>query len=161
MSNSRYHSRTFAVLAAVHAELEAQAWPTNAEGGTPVIVFGDTFGVFESSREAVGVSLSVDDGLIEWARMGPAGRDETFTVDVVARTSLPGRTGTQCLSRLEDLSEVVEDVLFDTTNRVPRVLSVDGIVNLTRVGRVAPQVIGTDEGYVGIVTVSMSVQARI
>jgi hypothetical protein len=155
--NLRYPSRTFVVLEAIYDALEAATFDTPA----PTITFGDPWGVTDA-REVVGVRLSVDDDSITWARMGPAGRDEVFSVVIEVAVMTPGLSGTEMLERLGELSEVVEGILFDFNGRtVTPLVAVDGVTDLTGFSRVAPSLERTKEGYVGSVELVISVDARI
>lgn len=160
MSNDRYHSRTYAALRAIATSLEAQTYP-QLQGITPRVIYGDPFGVQDGTREMIGVRIQVDDSAISWERMGPAGRDETFTVQVVIMTMVPGRSGAQVVDRLEELSVVVEGVLYDISTKESTALDLPGVTNLSMVSQVAPDVQFGEEGFVGMSTISMMIRSRI
>lgn len=159
--SSRYTSRIYAVWKALHEALSfAEFSPAN--GQSPVILFGDPFGETESGREWIGIVFDIENADREWARMSPAGRDENFTVQVVVRSEVPGRTGAEVVDRLEELTNTIEGLFYDTETRaVADPLSVAGVVNLSRVGTPRPEVRATDEGYEGVAVVPISIQTRI
>jgi hypothetical protein len=156
---ARFHSRTFAVLRAVHNELSGVAFPA-LQGSTPKLIFGDPFGVQDGAREIIGVVLTVDNNRAGWDRM-PGGREETFDVNIIIRSELLGRTGPQVLDRLDELTELVESVFYDTSRAQPNVLPVDGVTNLTLISSVRPDVRADAEGFVGAVDVVVSFNCRI
>ncbi len=160
MSNERYHSRTYAALRAIATALEGETFPL-LQGIAPRVIYGDPFGVQDGTREMIGVRIQVDDSAISWERMGPAGRDEMFTVQVVVMTMVPGRTGAQVVDRLEELSAVVEGVLYDISAKQSQALDLPGVTNLSMVSQVAPDVQYGEEGFVGMSTISMMIRSRI
>jgi hypothetical protein len=159
MALRRFHSRTFEALKVTAEALGSVSYPTLL-GSTPKIIYGDPFGVQDGTREVIGVALTIDDGSLTWERM-LAGRDETFTIQIVVRSEIPGRTGAQVVERLSDLTEVVEGVFFDLDTARPALLAVSGFTNLSMISRVAPDVRATEQGYVGAVDVSFAVRCRI
>lgn len=159
MALPRFHSRTFEALKVTAEALNAVSYPTLL-GSTPKVIYGDPFGVQDGTREVIGVAVTIDDDQITWERI-PAGRDETFTIAIIIRSEIPGRTGAQVVDRLSELTEVVEGVFFDLESSKPVLLAVSGITNLSMVSRVAPDVRAGDQGYVGAVDVSFAVRCRI
>lgn len=160
MTNQRYHSRTYAALRTVADELDAATFPL-LQGAAPKVVYGDPFGVTDGAREHIGVRISIDDDSMSWERLGPAGRDEMFTVEVLISTMVPGRTGRQVVDRLEELSRVVEGLLYDVTSKQSTPLALPGVTNLSMVANVAPDVQATDEGFVGVSVVRLMIRSRI
>lgn len=160
MSETRYHSRTYAGMKTVAQALEAASFPL-LQGITPKVIYGDPFGVQDGTREMIGVRITINDDAISWERLGPAGRDEQFTVEVIIATMVPGRTGGQVVDRLEELSQVVEGLLYDVVAQESTPLALPGITNLSMVASVAPDVQATDEGYVGMSTVRLMIRSRI
>jgi hypothetical protein len=157
--SDRYHSRTYAALRAVAGELSNLTFPP-LNGVVPKVIFGDPWGA-QDRREQIGVKMRVQDSDITWERMGPAGRDEMFTIDVVIMTSLPGRNGDQVLDRLEELSQLVEGVLYDVTSKESTPLDLPGVTNLSMVSSVSPNIGQADEGFVGESTISLMIRSRI
>jgi hypothetical protein len=160
MSERRFHSRTYAALKTVAQALEAQTFP-QLQGISPKVIYGDPFGVQDGTRELIGVRITINDDAISWERLGPAGRDEQFTVEVVVATMVPGRTGSQVVDRLEELSKVVEGLLYDVTSQQSTPLALPGITNLSMVASVQPDVQAGDEGYVGMSTIRLMIRSRI
>jgi hypothetical protein len=91
----------------------------------------------------------------------PAGRDETFSIEIGISTAHKGRTGGQVVDRLEELTQVVEGIFYDLDSGAPRLLAVEGVTNLSLVSRVALDVWPGSEGYEGSSVVTFLVRCRI
>jgi hypothetical protein len=110
------------------------------------VSFGDddpTFG-----DESVVVSVVNNRTSMEWARLSKPGRTENLTMRAVIRSTVRGSSSTRTvMERLEDLADVVQETLFNTTTLGQPVVSLgfDG----ERVGQivsVAPDVMIEDDG---------------
>lgn len=160
MTSARYTSRVYAALKTVASELETLVFPA-LHGVVPKVVYGDPIGVQDGSRELIGVRMAPLGDVISWESMGPARRTEDFTIEVIIYTQVPGRSGGQVVDRLAELSAVVEGLLFDVTTKESTPINVNGVNNLSLVASVEPQVQATEEGYVGLSTISLLIRSRI
>lgn len=156
--------RTTALLdtwTALHDLLVAQVWPphetTMAE---PEVIFGDAPNYPLEAVIVFGVPARTD---TRWATMGAPSRDEDFTLQVSISTRVQGQTRQQVVARLGVLAAVVEDAVRDTSTgrqtggfeaTVPGVLwwGTRGLL---------PQVVATDEGFVGRFDIDIAFRARI
>lgn len=78
--------------------------------------------------ETIEIAGAVKDGDIEWRDTGRI-VGETFTIPIVIRTAVPGKTAPQAAARAIALSEVIQAGLRDNTTGKPAGLSDTRIVD--------------------------------
>jgi hypothetical protein len=161
-----YTSRVFATFRWVLDELRDREWPANVHTNEkPTVDVGDhDFVPSEEGAETVGVVQRVDDNaMIERKRIGgDQRRDETFDVEVVIRSYVPGRTRGDVFDRLEELADVAQGCVLDhSTNAVTPPGDAAWSVKLGGVTRVTFKLLPLDEGWIGVSTVLFSVHTRI
>ena len=157
---ARYTSRVFVAAEAIHTGLDAATFAVHPKSGkSPVVDFGDLDP--EAGAERIGVVLNPDIPTeVEWARFGPAGRDELLVFDVVIRSFTPGiQNAADLWNRLQSLADVVQGVFYDLTAQAPKALSFDGEVQTTLVTGVRPQIAPTNDGWIGACVVTVRLQA--
>jgi hypothetical protein len=154
----RRSSTVFDVVLAMVADVEAANIPLGI-GGAPQVTSSDLS--TSEAREAIAVVPNVEDTSAQWQRMGPAGRDETYRIDIQIRTTTPGALERNCIVRLRDMTAAVEAIWHNNSTRkfvppdVPGVQLLGGVVGTTF------QVLPTNEGWVGQSVVRFEITARI
>jgi hypothetical protein len=101
--------------------------------------------------------------MIERKRIGVGQtRDETFDVEVVVRSYVPGRSRGDVFDRLEELADVVQGCVLDhSSGAVTPPGDAAWSVKLGGVTRVTFKLLPLDEGWIGVSTVLFSVHTRI
>jgi hypothetical protein len=161
------HSATVEALIDVSDRLTAAAFPPHpttarlpkAGAGTDRI---------ETADEWIDLATRVQDtnASIEWARIGegaPGRRDERFWIDVHIQSTVPGKSRTEVLERIADLTAVVEGMFYDETTgqHVPVGVGRPWASGLGGIRQVVPQAWRTPEGWIADCVVSVAVAARI
>lgn len=161
MSAGRYTSRVFLVGKALRDALAAVTFPPHpTTGKSPAVEFSDVDP--SMGAESICVALNVDQTTMDWRRLSPPGRDETITFDVVARSLVPNvKTSAAVWDRLEEISGVLESVVYDTATESVIQLPVPGLILAGLVGSVRPSVWPSSDGWQGAVVVSYSFTACI
>ena len=155
-------SRQFAAIRALRARLGEQAFPAHHVTGDPVrLPVGFTAVLPDVGAERIGITLNLDETSTEWMRVGPAGRDEEFAVDVWISTNLPGQDDVAVFDRLEQLSEVVQLCTYDEITQRVRKLDYPGEVESARVGAHRFVIVGSGDGFAGQAVVSFQFTGRI
>jgi hypothetical protein len=155
-------STIFDALRVIRDAIADADWPTH----------GDTLeapdvgiGFYESAdvpAEVVQVVDRVDDDAeIAWQRM--TGRRETYLLDIVIDSWVPGQSRDAACDRLAELAGVVQDVFHDTATGTARFpTSPTWVMEGTgTILRVTCQVQQSTEGWGGRSTVSLTVTAII
>lgn len=156
--NVRRSSTVFDVVLAMRRQVTIASLPLDLFGERPEITSA-TPG--EEFREAICVVPSVDDTFAEWRRMGPGGRDEVYRVDIVTRLYTPGNTDDQCIERLGEITDALEQIWHDPATRKFTPPPVEGVQLLGGVVGVTFQVAPYTEGFVGESTIRFEISARI
>jgi hypothetical protein len=158
MSNLRRSSTVFDVVLRMREQVEAASLPPGVGG--PVKVTSVDLSMSEE-REVVAVVPSIDDTIARWERIGPAGRDEVYRLDIQIRTTTPGASETAAIARLRDVTAAVEAVWHDPNTKaftppdVPGVQLLGGVVGTTFAVTPAP------EGWIGYSLIRFEISARI
>lgn len=161
MAAGRYTSRIFQAGRLLHARLHAAQFPahpvTNAK---PSVEFSEERP--GECAEAVVLSLTPDESSIEWRRLGPGGSDELIAFDVTIYAETPNvKTSAAVWDRLEQLADVVQEVLFDTTTERVVPLGFDGELDVGRAVGVRPAVVPTGDGWIGRTVITIALRAAI
>lgn len=125
---TRYGTRLFAAERAVFDLLAAQPWPSDQDGQVPVVVFGDqtdTGEPIQPARESVEISAAAAVSRSDAKSISAASVVEEVTIQIVIRTSVPGRSHIQVHDRLTELFDVVESAVRDATTGRPIPLDVE------------------------------------
>ncbi|MEO6571022.1 MAG: hypothetical protein ABIO83_05695 [Ilumatobacteraceae bacterium] len=155
----RYTSRVFVAGTALRDALETLDFPP-FQGKRPPVRFGDADPDY--GNEVIGVALDVERQQIQWARVGPAGRDETLFFSVVHRLMAPNiKNPIEVWERLGDVAELVQSILYDTDTEDVLLLGFAGEVKMGMVGAVVPQVAPGPDGWIGVCTTSFELRTRI
>lgn len=156
----RRHSTVFDFLTAVTTDVQHASYPPNpVTGRTPWL---DSQGLPpESFDEFVTVNQAVDDGEIVWAVVGPNGRDETSTLEIVVDTAIPGRSKLEVIARLAELADVVQSLYFNPDTYTFTPPDVDGALQMGGVVGVASRIEATSSGHVGRAVIRLELRARI
>lgn len=163
----RYHSRVFAAITQIAADLDVATWPPHpTTGRAPVVGVGDSRNPKPNETEAdefVDVIYRVeDDASITWARI--QGRDETFLVDVYVRSSVLGQDRAKAWDRLSELAEIPQGMYYVIPPTGPAVFAppvFPGVAKLGGVERVTPAMWTTDQGWFGECIITFRISARI
>jgi hypothetical protein len=156
------HSRVFAVTRWFREAIAAATFTPNEHTAripeTSAVLIGQ-----DQPGEYVSVVNEVeDDHEIQWVTLGAKGRDETFRIRVVIFVAHPGLTDVQVETRLEELAEVVQGVLYDPTTRQVFAPDVEGVIEgMTRVSQLQYGIWTTREGFAGSAELLIQVRARI
>ncbi len=165
MGNPRFTSRVFVAGRAILDALTTQASipPHPITGLAVPIGFGDEHP--DAGAERIGIVIGQPDnptGANEWARLGPAGRDETMRFLIVFRSMVPNMVDTLAVwSRLEEVTGACEDVLFDRVARTPIELGYEGEVPVHRSSGVMPIVFPSPQGPMGSSVITVELLATI
>lgn len=160
MAAGRFTSRVFVAGEAIHAALAAATFPAHPTGFTPQVFFADEHP--DDAIESIIVALDPDATSTEWRRMSPAGRDESLRFLVTIRTMIPAvETSAEVWDRLEELTAVVEGIVFDTATESVIPLGFDGEVDVPRVASVAPSVSPGPQGWIGGCVVAIECLSQI
>ncbi len=155
----RYTSRVFVAGEALMAALLALSFPA-FQGKFPPVRFGDSDP--DLGNEVVGVSLDLDRQQIQWARVGPAGRDETLFFNVVHRLVAPNiKDPDSVWQRLEEVADLIQSVMYDTDAETVSLLDYAGEIKMGMVGAVVPQVAPGPDGWIGVCTITFELRTRI
>lgn len=103
----------------LQATLQAAAWPVHPTTGLlPGVAFGGD--VDNDDEMIVTPGRSQDPSAPqEWATMGRPGKTETFALDVMVWSQVPGRSPEDAVMRVRALVAVVEASLRDQTTGLP------------------------------------------
>lgn len=161
MTLQRYHSTIFDAWTAVETRLNAITWTAHTIGGSvPVVHLVDELP--DGQREVVAIVPVVDDDEIEWVKLGAAGRDERYAIDILFRTEVPGiRDGSDVIARLKTISHQIQGAFYNTTTGVFSPPTFDGVVALGGFAEVRPAVSADTEGWFGSCNHRLLVAARI
>lgn len=161
MTLARYHSTIFDAWTAVETRLNAVTWTAHTLGAVvPVVSLVDE--IPEQQREVVAVVPVVDDDDIEWVKLGAAGRDERYAIEILFRTVVPGiRDGSDVIARLKVISHQIQGAFYDTSTGALNPPTFDGVVLLGGFDRVRPAVWSDTEGWVGACSHRLLIAARI
>lgn len=163
----RYHSRVFAAIIRIAADLEQAPWPLHpTTNEVPTVGVGDSQNPKPDETE-VGEFVDVihrveDDAAVEWARV--QGRDENFLIEVYIRSSVLGQDRATAWRRLAELAEVPQALYYIIPPTGPaqfRPPQFDGVAALGGLVRVTPQMWRTDSGWAGDCIVTFRISARI
>jgi hypothetical protein len=162
VTNPARTSRQFAAIRALRARLGEQSFPPHPTTGAAVVVpVGYTAELPDLGSERLGITLDLDEAATGWARVGPAGRDEEFIVDVWFATMLPGQDDEQVFDRLEVCSGIVQLSVYDEYAQKVRPLGFDGELESGRVSAHRFAIWGAGDGFVGQALVSFNFKTRI
>lgn len=142
---SRLGPTVLALFDLIEAAAEAGTIPAHPViGKTPHVLFGhDPFNL----PEYVTVIANPDETSNEWARLGPASRDETFTVSIGIRSMVRNSTDPRAVwERTTELAAAVELLLYDTTTGRPIRLDVPNLAPVQRVRALDQALIPQDGG---------------
>jgi hypothetical protein len=164
--SDRHTSRIFDAGRALYDKLNVPGlFPPHprALNTVPLVTFGDQNPDKGAEKICVVAGSIGDDADQQWARFGPPGRDERFTLLVVGRTLVPapGQTVLDVWNRLEELADVVQDVLFDRVGKNTVALGFDGEQRVGHALTPLVDVIPTPEGPLGWFSISIRLQAQI
>lgn len=159
MAAGRYTSRVFVVGSALLADLQALTIPA-FQTRVPPVRFGDTDP--DKGNEIIGVIVSPDPPQAEWARMSPAGRDETLVFDVVHRMLNPNvKTPADVWARMAAVADLIQSVTYNTVTERLVALGFNGEVHAGKVVSVTPQVGPIEGGWGGVCTIRFEFLASI
>lgn len=161
MAAGRYTSRVFASGRQLHARLLTAQFPKHhVTNKKPSVEFGNEKP--GETAESVVLDLTPDESVITWRRLSPAGADETILWDVIVYAETPAvKTALEVWARLEQLADVVQEVLFDTTNERVVPLGFDGELDVGRAIGVRPFVFPTETGWCGRCVITLALRAAI
>ena len=155
-------SRIFVAWPALYALIGAVTWPAGPNGQTPVEDWGDDFN--QPTPEGWFVAGAPDSAATrEWVTMGNPSQEERFVLRLTVDSQIPGRTRTQAMARIKELSDTVEAALRDQTTGRPIGLTtsnVPGLIDHT-LSRVEPRIAPTTEGFVGEAHWDIACRCRI
>jgi hypothetical protein len=154
-------SQIGAAVEAMYLLLKDRGLPEHpVTGEVPQVLLG--WDPMDSVAEYVTVVTSPEQTLNEWARMGPAGRDEEFVIDVLVRSQVPAEFDElQAWHRITDLVVEVQKGLYRVSDGKPVSL---GFPNERRTGRaqaVDQRLELVDSSWVGRGIVRTAHSARI
>lgn len=155
-------SRVFACWRHLHAVLESVEWPAHpVTGERPPVMFGDAAEVPNECLIVVGVPI--DRPNQEFVTFGAPSKDEDFTLQVYVATRVPGRDREETFARLEELCDLIQTTLRDSTTGRPAGISASAVPGLIwhHVARVAPQLFPTTEGFGAYAEIDVAFRVRI
>lgn len=112
-------------------------------------------------REFVQLVGRVSDENIDHAGVGPSTRNEEYVLQIRCGTEVRGRDGVAALTRLKEITDVVEEAFRDPTSGQPIPPDVDGVVVMGGIERFEVDGYLTDQGAAAVADIYLRVHARI
>lgn len=162
----RYPSRVFEAGEKLYDRLLSISFPNHPVTDDAIkISFGDEDP--DLGAEQIIIVANPDEAFTEWVRASPAGRDETIVFDVIHRSATIEMDTDDEPSQLikwrwlSTVSDLIETAVFNRATNKVNPLGFDGETPIGRVAGVRPEITNTNQGAVGVNTVTVELRADI
>ena len=144
----------------VHQRLRDLSYPPSSDTNQiPQVFFLGYWS--EMSNEYIHLVGRVPDDTIDHAGAGPSTRDEVYVLQVEVGTQVRGRDGVEAVTRLKEITDVVEAAFRHPTTGQPIPPDVDGVVVMGGIERFEVDGYLTDQGAAAVADIYIRVHARI